>query len=70
MNKSRKRKRNKKDRGRVRRTTEILRWANASDGLDYEDRNLLPGEGKWGEIKSPITGIKYRVKIDKIRRVR
>ena len=35
MNKSRKRKRNKKDRGRVERTAEILRWANANNGLDY-----------------------------------
>ena len=69
-NKSRKRKRNKKDRGRAKRTTEILRWANANNGLDYMDRNLLPREGKWGEIMSPVTGIRYRVKIAKIRRVR
>lgn len=69
-NKSRKRKRNKKDRGRVARTTEILRWANANNGLDYKDRNLLPREGSWGQVMSPITGIKYRVKIAKIKRVR
>ena len=69
-NKSRKRKRNKKDRGRAKRTTEILRWANANNGLDYMDRNLLPREGNWGEIMSPVTGIRYRVKIAKIRRVR
>ncbi len=69
-NKSRKRKRNKKDRGRVERTAEILRWANANNGLDYKDRNFLPREGKWGEVMSPVTGIRYRVKIAKIRRVR
>jgi len=69
-NKNRKRKRNKKGRARVKRTTEILRWANANNGLDYMDRNLLPEEGRWGEIMSPITGIKYRVKIAKITRVR
>lgn len=68
-NKSRKRKRNKKDRREYQRIAGIKKWANSVRGLDYMDRNLLPGEGQWGVVKSPITGIEYRVKIARIERV-
>lgn len=70
-NKSRKRKRNRKDRGKPKGYEwRYEKWFDVNDELDYKDRNLLPREGRWGEIMSPVTGIRYRVKIAKIRRVR
>jgi len=44
--------------------------SGVSEGLDIRDRNLLPNKGQWGDVTSPITGIKYRVLIGDIRRVR
>ena len=69
------RKRNKKDKiiRKVRGKKYNYTLANAilgDDGLDIRDIGLLPHPGNWGEIMSPITGIKYRVKIAKIKRVR
>ena len=70
-NKSRKRKRNKKDRGKPKGYAwRYEKWLDVNDEVDYEDRNLLPREGSWGQITSPVTGITYRVKIAKIKRVR
>jgi len=70
-NKSRRRKRNRKDRGKSKGYEwRYEKWFDVNDELDYKDRNLLPREGRWGEVMSPVTGIRYRVKIAKIRRVR
>lgn len=70
-NKSRKRKRNKGDRGKPKGYAwRYEKWFDVNDELDYKDRNLLPREGSWGQIMSPVTGIVYRVKIAKIKRVR
>lgn len=74
-NKSRKRKRNKKDKiiRKVSGKKYNYTLANAilgDDGLDIRDIGLLPHPGNWGEVVSSKTGIRYRVLIGDIKRVR
>ena len=68
------RKRNKKDKilkmGRHKKAHISLLAKMSLGELDIRDSGFLPHVGNWGEVVSPTTGIKYKVLIGDIKRVR